>query len=276
MRIANNNMINALKLVSLNRGYDPRDFTLVAFGGGGGMHAAALAAELGCRKVVIPRGASVLSAWGMMMSDLRRDYFATRLIEIGGDSLDAAAAALDALITQTGTEAKERFMSEGVEESRLARKALIRCRYQNQEHAVEVPLGTGAVDAAAVARLVEDFHLAYEREYTYRLKAPVEIVGLHLVATAAVEKLAFAKQPATGARIDAALKGRRMVAFSTEGEQLADIYDAARLEPRMAFDGPAIIEEPGTTIVIHPGQRATIDCYGNTQIEMPDASTDAA
>ena len=83
MRIANNNMVNALKLVSLNRGYDPRDFTLVAFGGGGGMHGVALAQELGIRKVVVPRGASVFSAWGMMMSDLRRDYFVTRLIEEG-------------------------------------------------------------------------------------------------------------------------------------------------------------------------------------------------
>ena len=75
-------MVNALKLVSLNRGHDPRDFTLVAFGGGGAMHAVALAAELGVRKVVVPAGASVFSAWGMMMSDLRRDYFVTRLADL--------------------------------------------------------------------------------------------------------------------------------------------------------------------------------------------------
>ncbi len=73
MRIANNNMVNALKLISVNRGHDPRDFTLVAFGGGGGMHAVALAAELGIKKVVVPRAADVFSAWGMLMSDLRRD-----------------------------------------------------------------------------------------------------------------------------------------------------------------------------------------------------------
>src|SRR6185437_1672346 len=79
IRIANNNMVNALKLVSLNRGHDPRDFTLVAFGGGGAMHGVALAAELGVKKVIVPAGASVFSAWGMMMSDLRRDYFVTRL-----------------------------------------------------------------------------------------------------------------------------------------------------------------------------------------------------
>src|SRR5256886_7983445 len=82
IRIANNNMVNALKLISVNRGYDPRDFTLVAFGGGGGMHAVALATELGIRKVVIPLAADVFSAWGMLMSDLRRDYFVTRLLSL--------------------------------------------------------------------------------------------------------------------------------------------------------------------------------------------------
>src|SRR5207244_1497576 len=88
VRIANNNMVNALKLVSLNRGHDPRDFALVAFGGGGGMHAVALAGELGIGKVVIPRAASVFSAWGMLMSDLRRDFFVTRLLTLSADNAD--------------------------------------------------------------------------------------------------------------------------------------------------------------------------------------------
>ena len=96
IRIANNNMVNALKLVSLNRGHDPRDFTLVAFGGGGGMHGVALAVELGVRKVVVPAGASVFSAWGMMMSDLRRDYFVTRL----ADLKTGAAAGIEALFAR--------------------------------------------------------------------------------------------------------------------------------------------------------------------------------
>src|SRR6185437_9790681 len=95
VRIANNNMVNALKLVSLNRGYDPRDFTLVAFGGGGGMHGVALAAELGVRKVVVPYAADVFSAWGMLMSDLRRDYFVTRLVTLSAANADRIAALLD-------------------------------------------------------------------------------------------------------------------------------------------------------------------------------------
>ena len=84
VRIANNNMVNALKLVSMNRGHDPRDFSLVAFGGGGPMHAVALATELSISHVIVPRAADVFSAWGMLMSELRRDYFATRLVPFYG------------------------------------------------------------------------------------------------------------------------------------------------------------------------------------------------
>ena len=91
VRIANNNMINALKLVSINRGHDPRDFTMVAFGGGGPMHAVALAKELGVRRVVVPATASVFSAWGMVMSDVRRDAFATALHDLDETSIATVA-----------------------------------------------------------------------------------------------------------------------------------------------------------------------------------------
>ena len=109
VRIANNNMVNALKLVSVNRGFDPRDFTLAAFGGGGGMHAAALARELGVRRVVVPAGASVFSAWGMMTSDLRRDYFVTRLADLE----PGRAGEIEAVFAETEARARERFAAEG-------------------------------------------------------------------------------------------------------------------------------------------------------------------
>jgi N-methylhydantoinase A len=108
VRIANSNMVNALKLVSVNRGHDPRDFTLVVFGGGGPMHGVALGKELGVRKVVVPRGAPVFSAWGMLMSDLRRDYFVTELMDADN------ATALAALIDRTRTRALADFAREGV------------------------------------------------------------------------------------------------------------------------------------------------------------------
>ncbi|HEY3624170.1 MAG TPA: hydantoinase/oxoprolinase family protein [Roseiarcus sp.] len=267
VRIANNNMINALKLVSLNRGYDPRDFTLIAFGGGGAMHAAALGAELGVKNVVIPRGAPVFSAWGMMMSDLRRDYFVTRLIETGGTEASVVAAALSGLIEEAAERARAQFAAEGFAAERVALTPFLKCRYQNQEHSVEAPLAYGPVDPAAVADLVSRFHAIYEREYTYRLDAPVEIVGLHLVASAEVGKLRLPPLPNISAAPATARKGRRLVDYALEGVDEADIYDAEKLEPGMSFAGPAVIEDPATTVVVHPGQSVAIDAYGNIHIE---------
>ena len=146
MRIANNNMINALKLVSVNRGYDPRDFTLVAFGGGGGMHAVALAAELGIRKVAIPRAADVFSAWGMLMSDLRRDYFVTRLTTLTPEN----APRVDALLAEMTQTALDQFGREGIGPEQVRFVRFGNLRYENQEHSVEVPLPDGAVDEAAI------------------------------------------------------------------------------------------------------------------------------
>jgi N-methylhydantoinase A len=267
VRIANNNMINALKLVSLNRGYDPRDFTLVAFGGGGAMHAAALGAELGVKKVVIPRSAPVFSAWGMMMSDLRRDYFVTRLIETGGAEPSAVAAAVGALIEEAAARARAQFAAEGIAVDRVKLSPMLKCRYQNQEHSVEAPLAYGPVDAVAVADLIARFHAIYEREYTYRLDAPVEIVGLHLVASAEVGKLRLTPLPKTGAPVESARKGQRLVDYALDGAHEADVYDAEKLEPDMSFAGPAVIEDPGTTVVVHPGQSVAIDALGNIHIE---------
>ncbi|MUO80870.1 hydantoinase/oxoprolinase family protein [Agrobacterium vitis] len=260
VRIANSNMVNALKLVSVNRGYDPRDFTLVAFGGGGAMHAVSLGQELNVKKVVIPRGAAVFSAWGMMMSDLRRDYFVTRLLD------ETDHAALDDLVSQTIALAVSEFAHEGVEAAKVTMRPMIRCRYRNQEFAVEVPVISGPIGAEETARMVADFHEIYEREYTYRLDADVEIIGLHLIASSEIGKLELVPLPRAGASVEQAIKGRRSVDYATEGVHEAVIYDARKLEPGMQFAGPAIIEDPGTTIVVHPDNIVLIDDYGNTHI----------
>jgi N-methylhydantoinase A len=270
VRIANNNMINALKLVSLNRGYDPRDFALVAFGGGGGMHAVALAAELGIRKVVIPRAADVFSAWGMLMSDLRRDYFVTRLLALNADN----AGGLGSLLDEIEAVALAQFEREGIAADRIRFIRYGKLRYENQEHGVEVPLPDGAIDAAAVDEVADRFHGSYEREYTYRLDAPVEFVGAHVVAVAEVGKLAPARLPTTGRQLGDAAKGRRPVDYATEGVHEADIYVGELLEPGMSFDGPAIVETRSSTVVVHPGNELAVDDYGNMLITIAVAGDD--
>ncbi|MDR3473918.1 MAG: hydantoinase/oxoprolinase family protein [Devosia sp.] len=264
IRIANNNMVNALKLVSLNRGHDPRDFTLVAFGGGGGMHAMALAAELGVKKVVVPASAAVFSAWGMMMSDLRRDYFITRL----GDLKPGSAAQIEAAFGEVEALARQQFAAEGIAAEKLRLLRYGKFRYQNQEHTTEVLLETGPVTEDALVEIEDDFHRTYEREYTYRLKAPVEIVGIHLVAFAEVGKLTMQPHPVSRNPTESALKDTRRVDFALDGIHDTAIYNGDLLAPGMAFHGPAIVEDSGTTIVIHPGNRAEVDGFRNLHIRI--------
>ena len=264
IRIANNNMVNAIKLISVNRGHDPRDFTLFAFGGGGGMHACALAKELGIKKAVIPSLSGVFSAWGMLLSDLRRDYLQTQIVELSGPQ---ASAQINQALTMLEEQAIQEFAAENIERSRMHFLRYGRCRYQNQEHFVEIALPDGAITSAQIDTIVENFRTNYEREYTYRLDAPAELVCYHLVAIAEVDKLKPEVHPRTGRKVEAAVKGKREVDFVEAGIHQATIYNSDTLEPGMSFVGPAIIEESGTTVVLPPGLPCHIDDYGNYCIQ---------
>lgn len=261
VRIANNNMINALKLVSLNRGHDPRDFTLVAFGGGGAMHACDLAAELGMKKVIVPNAAEVFSAWGMLMGDLRRDLFLTRLLPLSSENMGE----IEQLIDESETQMRNEFEADDVAGEAVSFKRFAELRYVNQEHSVEVELPS-EVGSSTLEQLLEHFHAEYEREYTYRLDAPVEFVGLHLIAMADVGKLEPQRLDRTGATIKAARKASREVDFLEHGVHEAQIIDGQKLEPGMEFVGPAIVEYRGTTAVIPPRNHTKVDDYGNLHI----------
>jgi len=265
IRIANNNMVNAIKLISVNRGHDPRDFTLIAFGGGGGLHACALAKELGIKKALIPNLSGVFSAWGMLLSDLRRDYLQTQIVELSNpeaaDQIDQALASLE-------EQAIREFTAEGIARSSMHFLRYGRCRYQNQEHFVEIALPDGRITADRIEAIVEKFRSDYEREYTYRLDAPAELVCYHLVAIAEVDKLVPEQRRRKGHKLDEAIKGAREVDFVEAGIQQSTIYDGDALEPGMSFVGPAVIEEAGTTVVIPPGLPCQVDSYGNYVIQM--------
>ncbi|HNS52973.1 MAG TPA: hydantoinase/oxoprolinase family protein [Anaerolineae bacterium] len=263
LRIANNNMVNAIKLISVNRGHDPRDFTLIAFGGGGGMHACALARELSIKKIVIPGESSVFSAWGMLLSDLRRDYLQTRIVDLTAPD---AHERVDRALGLMEAKALEEYEAESIDRSRVHFLRYGRCRYQNQEHSVEIALPTGEIGAQQIAAIRARFGEHYEREYTYRLAAPIELVTYHLVAIAEVDKLRPQRMLSSGRQIGDAVKEAREVDYIEAGIHLATIYDGAALEPGMSFAGPAIIEQPGATIVIPPRMPCRVDDYGNYHI----------
>ncbi len=263
VRLANNNMVNAIKLISVNRGHDPRDFTLIAFGGGGGMHACALARELGIKKVVIPNMSGVFSAWGMLLSDLRRDYLQTRIVEL---TTPEAIAQLSDTFAEMEEKAYQEYEAENIDRSRVRFVRYGRFRYQNQEHSTEIDLPGGVITADQMGDIMEHFHANYEREYTYRLDAPVELVTYHLIALAEVDKLKPEKLPqGTGTAADA-IKGQRKVDYLEAGIHTATLYNGNALAPGMSFTGPAIIEEAEATVVIPPNMPCRVDEYGNYQI----------
>ena len=268
VRIANNNMINALKLVSINRGYDPRDFTMVAFGGGGAMHAAALARELNIPKVIIPAHSAVFSAWGMLMSDLRRDYIRTQPMSFN----DAMTSTIESTLEEMQQEAYAAFSNDDIEKELVYFERYIDLRYAGQEHSVRIPVPHMVITSDTLSELTEQFHAAYKREYTYQLENDVELVTFHLVAFASVRRPELSKL-AYDVDTEKAIKAVRAVDFDADGVVDASIYDRDRLGSGATFDGPAIIEESGSTSVVFPGQTVKVDDYGNLHITVKHGDT---
>ncbi|MGM9921353.1 MAG: hydantoinase/oxoprolinase family protein [Bhargavaea sp.] len=264
IRIANSNMLNALKLISVRKGYDPRDFTLIAFGGGGSMHAPALAKELGVGKVVVPVASPVFSAWGMLMTDLRHDYIQTYIARVSGLNFDTFNNEWDELAET----AIAQFEEENIAKNHVRLLRFADMRYAGQEHTVKVPLGSGPITKESISQLIANFHELHEKNYTFKLEgAETEIVNLHLTAFGSIEKPSLKKLEAAGGLAADAIKENRPVYYEQEGWVDTDVYDRMKLEPKMSFSGPAIIEEQAAVTVIYPGQSATIDEYGNLIIE---------
>lgn len=262
IRIANANMVNALKLVSLNRGYDPREFSLIAFGGGGAMHAASLANELQIPKVIIPVNPSVFSAWGMLMTDLRRDYVRTRLLQLRADMMRE----IGAMFAELALEATRDFAEDGIGKDRVVFEHFAELRYVGQEHGVRVRIPSRLDHADALGEVAQLFHEGHEREYTFRMDHSIELINFHLVAYGLIGKSGLTRRVKAGRCLTDALRKHRCVDFDDMGLHETPIYSRALLEPGMAISGPAIIEEPATTILVPPVNRAEVDDFGNILI----------
>lgn len=253
IRLAEAGMVNLLKLVTIQRGHDPRALTLLASGGGGPMHAAVLGRELGVRRVVVPRYAGLFSAWGMLAARPRLDLRQTQLASVTSEAPALAAAVFARLRSQA-----EAYFGEhgGV----LRVSCAIDMRYAGQEHAVAVTTDPAPRDAAT---LLAAFHAAHERAYTFRLPdTPAEMVTFHLVAELETPRAALSPWRAAGDP-DAARLGRRDVYLGEFGGRVAaDAYDRERLPAGTRLAGPVLVQEPTTTTLVLPGQSLTVDPYG--------------
>lgn len=264
IRIANSNMLNALKLISVRKGYDPREFTLVSFGGGGSMHAPALAKELGVRKVIVPVASSVFSAWGMLMTDLRHDYIQTFIRRVDDIDYDE----FNKLLVQQEIKAISQYEDEGVEKDRVLFTRYVDLRYIGQEHTVKVPVPNGVVTKDTMADVIKKFHDTHEQLYTFKLEdSPTEIVNVHLIALGSVQKPELSKMEHNGLSLQDALKEVRPVLYEDHGWIDTKVFDRSKLNTDAIIEGPAIIEESSASTVVYPDQSVTVDIYGNLIIK---------
>ena len=262
IRIINAKMEEGIREVSTERGYDLRNFVLVAFGGAGPVHAGRLAADLGMSKVVVPPMPGVSSALGLIMADPRRDFVRSRLRPL--DELDAAA--LGAIFADLQDQAVSEFRHDGFEEDSIGCAFSIDLRYQGQGYELNVSAGDDVdLDGAALAGLRERFDHAHEQLFGHSAKGePVEAVNYRVRATVRVPKFSMKRYDRANAPVGAAKIGEREVYYDrSSGMTLTPVYDRTLLDPGHEVPGPAIIEQLDSTTVVYPGQHAVVDDYRN-------------
>ena len=268
LKVANAAMERAIKVISVERGFDTRDFTLVSFGGAGGLHAAFMAENLGIGTVLIPPNGGLLSAYGMLFADVVKDYSQTVLsrFSTGDETLvEALDTGFDGLLTRAENEMKaEGFLSEQLKIDRS-----LDMRYEGQSYELNIPYSderraqSNSRDWVPEPLLLERFHTAHAQRFGYaRTDAPVEIVNLRLTATGETDKPPIQSLPLSGADASDAFTGQGPVIF--EGEALrTDFYRREALRPGNQISGPAIITEFSATTVLPPNFGAVVDRYQN-------------
>ncbi|WP_421083837.1 hydantoinase/oxoprolinase family protein [Rothia nasimurium] len=258
--VANANMADAVRLVSIRRGYDPRDFALLAFGGAGALHGADVARELGIPTVVVPPNPGVTSAMGCLLVDIQHDFAQM----FTGLAATADEGAIDEAFTQLEAEASERLHHEGVKDEDAVLQRKISMRYQGQWRSLQVNIGSGP---GALSEAIKTFHEQYEREFAFRQDdVPVEVYQLHLKAIGKVPKPSF--RPAEVIQQAPAPASERRPVYFEGAWHDTPVYNRPDLAAGTTFDGPAIINQLDSTTVVPPYATAEIDEWLNIRIHI--------
>ena len=198
------------------------------------------------------------------MSDLRRDYILTKLTTMNEESTDV----LNKTFKDMEKQAIDSFSIENISKDLISFKRFGSFRYLGQDHSVEIPIENSDFNKNAINKIINDFHNQYEKEFTYKLDSQVDMIQFHLVAFAKIDKPDLQERKKTGITIDITIKENRKVDFDEMGVHDSKIYDFDLLEPDMEFVGPAIVEDPSTTVVIFPDQKCKVDNYANLHISI--------
>ncbi len=253
IEVVNAHMERALRVISVQRGYDPRDFTLVSFGGAGGLHAADLARTLGIPRLLIPPSAATLSAFGMLATDVIKDYVQT--IMYPGETPHTELEIVIAALVEQG---RSEVIAEGVPESAITLERLLDVRYRGQSYELTIPLTSNFAD---------EFHTAHAHIYGYSEPAvPVEIVNLRLRAIGHLSRPPISPLE-ENAKSDPVPFDNRAVVLPT-GLVTLPFYQGKQLHPGHQITGPAVITQPDTTVFIDSTDKLTVDHYRNLIIDV--------
>jgi N-methylhydantoinase A len=257
VRVVNTNMERALRVISVERGYDTREFALLPFGGAGGLHAVELARALRIPRVIAPVSAGALSALGALSSDVVKDWSRTLMLE----AVKENSAKIERAFREMEREAREALSREGFERARQRHERLLAVRYQGQSFELEIRWSAGG-------HLAEAFHRAHQSRYGYaQSKNSVEIVSARLRSAGVVEKSREQRARRTSRRkITAAPSEYAMVHFA-EGLARAGIYAREEIPPGARLRSPCIVTEYSATTLVPPGAHASVDEHGNLIIQ---------
>lgn len=266
IRVVTANMARAIRVISVQRGYDPRDYVLVPFGGAGPLHASRLAMELGSRRILVPETPGAQSALGLLMTDIRSDFMRTQIMLASPSAPDDFNKVFGELTDQ----ANEWFEEEGIETDRRSLSRRIEMRYagQNYELAVDVP--EGGITSETVSLLIDSFQAAHDRMYGYSAHDEVvEAVTFRIQAVASVPRADLRRSSFGGRSVESAIVARRDVYLPEEGGYTScPVYDRSLLDVGHRIVGPAIIEQMDTTTLLLSSDVCVVDDLRNLVIEI--------
>lgn len=255
--IANARMVGALRLVSIERGHDPRDFCLVGFGGAGPLHAVTVAGELGIPDILIPPNPGVASAWGLLLSDIKHDVRMTVLIPLEDDRVPEISAAFEALEDRLAGA----ISGEDLAQTEFARSRYVEARYHGQSSRLRVNWSDGGDDVSMLELLTGRFHAEHEREFGYSVAGePVEILTAGISAVA--QRLDSTGLGSPKSSVSVRPKSHRTVTFDDAAYEGVAVYERSTLAPGVTQEGPAVIEEFDSTTLVHPGYAFEVSEFG--------------
>ncbi|MCE2525212.1 MAG: hydantoinase/oxoprolinase family protein [Acidimicrobiia bacterium] len=267
--VINAKMAAAIREVSVQRGYDPRRFTLLTAGGAGAVHVCPIARDIGIRRVMVPRDASVFSAFGMLTTDYRHDFVRTYEATLSVADPETIRAAYDEMCA----EGEELLAAEGVEAAEMSHVLKMDLRYHGQIHEVEMPVEPAAIGEPDMPSIHEKFHERHEEIYSYATEAdPVEVVNLRVTSIGHAWTTEPRAEPLGDADASAAFKGTRSTYFRDTGVVEVPVYDGTGVLGGMRIDGPCIVELPDTNVVVDTHFDLSCDNYGHFLLEAKDTA----